>query len=201
MSRGKSCWPGMLFPEDVKEMAIHRFGAAGVLVYFDLPHNSGENQDANLDTHWSPWGKDGRESTFGFSLSNHEYRFLKNLLDRGEEVVVKVKVDAEIKQGDEAVFETLDAAIQGSAYPDEEFLLWAHIDHPLPGAVDNASGCAVILEVARTLQALIDNGLVPRAEEDDSLPMASPMSPASICIFRGVRRKSAGSGAGFPWTA
>jgi hypothetical protein len=160
--RGKIVLAGNALPEDVKEMAIHRFGAAGVLYYFDLPHNSGDNQDANLDTWWSPWGKDGRESTFGFSLSNNEYRFLKNLLDRGQEVVVKVKIDAEIKQGDEAVFETLDAAIPGSEYPDEELLMWAHIDHPQPGAVDNGSGCAVILEVARTLQALIDNGLVPR---------------------------------------
>jgi aminopeptidase YwaD len=160
--RGKIVLAGNALPEDIKEMAIHRFGAAGVLFYFDLPHNSGDNQDANLDVHWSPWGKDGRESTFGFSLSNNEYRYLKSLLDRGEEVIVKVKVDAEIKRGDDAVFETLDAAIPGSEFPEEEFLIWAHIDHALPGAVDNASGCAAILEIARTLQALIDNGLVAR---------------------------------------
>jgi aminopeptidase YwaD len=160
--KGKVVLAGNALPEDVKEMAIHRFGAAGVLYYFDLPHNSGDNQDANLDTWWSPWGKDGRDSTFGFSLSNNQYRFLKGMLDRGEDVVVKVKIDAGIKSGDEAVFETLDAAILGSEQPDEEFLIWAHIDHALPGAVDNGSGCAVILEIARTLQALIDNGLVPR---------------------------------------
>ncbi len=159
--RGKIVLAGNALPEDVKEMAIHRFGAAGVLFYFDLPHNSGDNQDANLDMFWSPWGKDGRESTFGFSLSNNEYRFLKNLLDKGEEVIVKAKIDAEVKQGDEAVFETLDAAIQGSEHPEEEFLLWAHIGHALPDAW-TGGGCAVILEVARTLQALIDNGLVPR---------------------------------------
>ncbi len=160
--RGKIVLAGNALPEDVKEMAIHRHGAAGVLFYFDLPHNSGDDQDANLDMWWSPWGKDGRESTFGFSLSNNEYRFLKGLLERGEEVVVRAKIDAGIKQGDDAVFETLDAAIPGSDEPDEEFLMWAHIDHAMPGAVDNGSGCAVILEVARTLQALIDNGLVPR---------------------------------------
>jgi|GEM_PF-823132 len=160
--RGKIVLAGNAMPEDVKETAIHRFGAAGVLFYFDLPHNSGDDQDANLDMHWSPWGKDGSPSTFGISLSNNEYRFLRGLLERGEEVVVKVKIDAEIKQGDDAVFETLDAAIPGSEFPDEEFLIWAHIDHPLPGAVDNASGCAAILEIARTLQALIDNGIVPR---------------------------------------
>ncbi len=160
--KGKIVLAGNALPEDVKEMAIHRFGAAGVLYYFDLPHNSGDNQDANLDMWWSPWGKDGRDSTFGFSLSNNQYRFLKGMLDRGEEVVVKVKIDAGIKTGDEAVFETLDAAILGSEQPEEEFLIWAHIDHAQPGAVDNGSGCAVILEIARTLQALIDNGLVPR---------------------------------------
>lgn len=160
--RGKLVLAGNAMPDDIKEMAIHRFGAAGVLFYFDLPHNSGDNQDAILDCHWSPWGKDGRLSTFGFSLSNNQFRYLKGLLDRGQRVVVKVKVDAEIKEGDDAVFETLDAAITGSEFPDEEFLLWAHIDHPMPGAVDNASGCAAILEVARTLQALVANGLVPR---------------------------------------
>ncbi len=160
--KGKLVLAGNAMPEDVKEMAIHRFGAAGVLFFFDLPTNSGDNQDANLDMWWSPWGKNGEPSTFGISLSNNQYRFLKSLLDRGEAVVIKVDIDSEIKQGDDAVFETLDAAIPGSEFPEEEFLLWAHIDHPLPGAVDNASGCATILEIARTLQALIDNNLVPR---------------------------------------
>jgi len=159
---GKLVLAGNAMPEDVKEMAIHRFGAAGVLFFFDLPTNSGDNQDANLDMWWSPWGKNGEPSTFGISLSNNQYRFLKSLLDRGQAVVIKVDIDSEIKQGDDAVFETLDAAIPGSEFPEEEFLLWAHIDHPLPGAVDNASGCATILEIARILQALIDNNLVPR---------------------------------------
>ena len=159
--RGKIVLAGNAMPEDVKEMAIHRNGAAGVLFFFDLPHNSGENDDAVLDIHWSPWGKDGRPSTFGISLSTTQYRFFKGLLDTKEEVIVRVKVDAEIKTGDEAVFETLDAAIPGTDFPDEEFMIWAHIDHPLPGAVDNASGCGVILEIARTLQSLINNRLLP----------------------------------------
>ncbi len=159
--RGKIVLAGNAMPEDVKEMAIHRYGAAGVLFFFDLPHNSGENDDAVLDIHWSPWGKDGRPSTFGISLSTTQYRFLRSLLGRKEEVVVHVKVDAEIKTGDEAVFEALDAAIAGTEFPEEEFLIWAHIDHPLPGAVDNASGCGVLLEIARTLQGLIENGLLP----------------------------------------
>ena len=41
-------------------------------------------------------------------------------------------------------------------------LFSCHLDHPRPGANDNASGCVSILEVARTLRRLIDQGLLPK---------------------------------------
>lgn len=160
--KGKIVLAGNALPEDIKELAIHKFGAAGILFFFNIPHNSGDNDDAVLNMHWSPWSKNGENSTFGISLSNTQFRFLKDLLDKGLNVEVKVKIDTQLKQGDEAVFETLDAAIPGTDFPEEEFLIWAHIDHSLPGAVDNGSGCAVALEMARTLQALIDNGLLTK---------------------------------------
>ncbi len=159
--KGKIVLAGNALAEAVNQVAVHRYGAAGVLMFYDLPHNSGDNNDANLDTWMSPRGKEGSPSTFAFMLSNNQYRLLKGLLDRGEPVVVHAKVDVEIKQGDEAVFEMLDASIPGTTYPDEEFLIWAHMDHPLPGAVDNGSGMAVVMEIARTLRALVDNGVVP----------------------------------------
>ncbi|MBL4619079.1 MAG: M28 family peptidase, partial [Marinicaulis sp.] len=37
-----------------------------------------------------------------------------------------------------------------------------HLDHPRPGANDNASGCVAILETARTLKKLIDEGRIAR---------------------------------------
>ena len=36
------------------------------------------------------------------------------------------------------------------------------MDHPRPGANDNASGCVSILEVARSLKTLIDAEILPR---------------------------------------
>ena len=39
-----------------------------------------------------------------------------------------------------------------------------HLDHPSPGANDNASGCAGILEVARSLNRLVKEGRLPRPE-------------------------------------
>jgi aminopeptidase YwaD len=42
----------------------------------------------------------------------------------------------------------------------EEIVLSCHLDHLRPGANDNASGCAAILEVARTLAKLIRQGKI-----------------------------------------
>ena len=41
-------------------------------------------------------------------------------------------------------------------------MLSCHLDHQRPGANDNASGCATILEVARTLSKLIADGKIAR---------------------------------------
>jgi hypothetical protein len=43
-----------------------------------------------------------------------------------------------------------------------EIVFSCHLDHPNPGANDNASGCAGILEIARGLNALIASGKLPQ---------------------------------------
>ncbi|MFP5246735.1 MAG: DUF4910 domain-containing protein, partial [Thermoanaerobaculia bacterium] len=52
-------------------------------------------------------------------------------------------------------YDIATATIRGSEFPDEEIVYSCHLDHPRPGANDNASGCATILEVARTLSKLV----------------------------------------------
>ena len=56
------------------------------------------------------------------------------------------------------------ATIQGTneKRTTEEIAFSCHLDHQRPGANDNASGCATILEVARTLQKLINEGKLAR---------------------------------------
>jgi len=55
-------------------------------------------------------------------------------------------------------YEIATATIAGAdpALRTQEIVYSCHLDHPRPGANDNASGCATILEVARTLRKLID---------------------------------------------
>src|SRR5262249_5947973 len=61
-------------------------------------------------------------------------------------------------------YEVVTATIAGSdpRLKEEEVAFSCHLDHPRPGANDNASGCVTILEVARTLQKLIGNGTLAR---------------------------------------
>ena len=145
--------------EKVHELAVHHFGAAGSIHFYNL---SGCFKEAE-GIYWgriSPWNKDRtKPSTFGFNISTTQGLFLKNLLLKGEKVTISAEIDAEvIKNG---YYELATAVIPGSVFGEEEFIFYAHLDHPKPGAHDNASGDAVLLEIARTLSSLIQKGIIP----------------------------------------
>src|SRR6266513_3006826 len=61
-------------------------------------------------------------------------------------------------------YEVVTATIPGSdaKLKDEEIAFSCHLDHQRPGANDNASGCVTILEVARTLQKLMNERKLAR---------------------------------------
>jgi len=61
-------------------------------------------------------------------------------------------------------YEVVTATIPGAdaKLKEEEIAFSCHLDHQRPGANDNASGCSAILEVARTLQRLIDEKKLER---------------------------------------
>src|SRR5262249_52037862 len=76
-------------------------------------------------------------------------------LANGEKITLRARVKAGQHPGN---YEVATAAIAGSdpQWKEDEVAFSCHLDHERPGANDNASGCATILEVARTLQKLID---------------------------------------------
>lgn len=145
--------------ENVHELAVHHFGALGTIHFYSQRGNYLESEAI----YWGrifAWSKDqAKESTFGINISTSQGFFLKNLLEKGERVVVSVNIKAEIVKN--GAFELATAIIPGIAYPEEEFIFYAHLDHPKPGAHDNASGDAVLLEIARTLSSLIQKNIIP----------------------------------------
>jgi hypothetical protein len=61
-------------------------------------------------------------------------------------------------------YSVVTALIPGAdpARRNEEIAFSCHLDHQRPGANDNASGCATILEIARSVSKLVREGKIPR---------------------------------------
>lgn len=146
------------YPWEVSKQAVFERGAAGVLVSWMLD-TPGSHSTEIYQTRIAPWNKDKTKvSTFGFFLSTNQGRILLQELDKGKKVVVQAKVKAEVRVP--GYHPGVVATIPGSAYPEEEIIFTAHLDHPRPGAHDNNSGCALLLETARVIQSLIDQKLI-----------------------------------------
>lgn len=147
-------------PEAVQDLAIGRFGAVGIVSAAQNQRTawSGDNTD---QVRWGHLDTFSAHPTFAFMVSLRTARALQARLGAGE----TIRLQASVKAGQFASnYEVVTAIIAGAdvALKDEEIAFSCHLDHQLPGANDNASGCATILEVARTLQMLIDKGALPR---------------------------------------
>jgi len=140
-------------PGAVAPLAVGRFGAAGIVSSAQNQRTAWWGEDENLVR----WGHldtfaPENERTFAFMVSLKTARALQQRLARNESIRLHATVRAGQMPG---AYDIATATIRGTELPDEEIVFSCHLDHPRPGANDNASGCATILEVARTLSKLI----------------------------------------------
>ncbi len=147
-------------PGVVQDLAVGKFGAAGIVSYAQNQKTawSGENLDA---IRWGHLETFSVNKTFAFMVSLRTARGMQEGLAKGAEI----KLHAVVKAGQHAGnYEVVTATIPGAdaKLTEEEIAFSCHLDHQRPGANDNASGCATILEVARTLQKLIAEGKLAR---------------------------------------
>jgi aminopeptidase YwaD len=141
---------------DVHREAVIKRGAVGVLNYMSSEVRRDYPYLVQYTALWPRLSEKGKLG-FGFNLSRQQADMIGRFLKEGKKVELKVKVVGEIYP---SKIEVMSATIPGTKYPDEEVLLMAHLDHYQPGANDNASGSAGLLEVARTLRRLIDKGKI-----------------------------------------
>lgn len=150
--RGKlvliSAQPGAAAP-----FAVDKFGAAGMLSYAQNQVTGWWKEDDNL-IRWGHIDSFSPRRTFAFMLSLRQARALQDRLARGEQITLHATVRAARHPG---VYSIVTAAIPGGdpTLRTQDIVFSCHLDHPRPGANDNASGCATILEVARTLSKLV----------------------------------------------
>ena len=148
-----SSQPGAVIPRAVGEL-----GAAGVISYAPNQRSAWWKEDDRL-VRWGHVGSFPTTQSFGFMISLGEARSLQQRMAAGETILFHAKVDASHERGQ---YRFATGVIAGTDKADEEIHLTCHLDHPRPGANDNASGCMSILETARTLNALIKNGTLQR---------------------------------------
>jgi hypothetical protein len=141
-------------PGAVQDLAVGKFGAAGIISYAQNQPTawSRENQDA---IRWGHLETFSPNKSFAFMVSLKTAQGFQQSLARGEKIVLR----AVVKAGQHpANYEVVSATIPGAApkLKEEEIAFSCHLDHQRPGANDNASGCSAILEIARTLQKLVN---------------------------------------------
>ena len=143
-------------PGAVHQEAVFKRGALGVISYYvQRPY---EEPDMVNTGSIRPYQQEGKRATFGFKISHRKGTELKERLQRGERLVVRAVVEAELHS---ANYEVVTAIIPGTDLSAEEIVFTAHLCHYKPGSVDNASGSASLLEVARTVKNLLEKGKIP----------------------------------------
>jgi aminopeptidase YwaD len=147
-------------PGAVQDLAVGKFGATGIVSYAQNQKTAWWGEDENL-IRWGHLETFSEYKTFAFMVSLKTARALRERLAKGEEIRLHAIVKAGLHVGN---YEVVTATIPGAdaKLKDEEIAFSCHLDHQRPGANDNASGCATILEVARTLQRLMNEEKLAR---------------------------------------
>jgi len=136
----------------VREAAVKR-GAIGVVIY---PAADDRTDHPDMVRYNGIWPRAGEldKTAGGFQISGNQYATVRDLMRKGP-VRVHGKIDATLGPGQLTL---VHAWIRGTQSPQQEVLITGHLDHPKWSANDNASGSAAMLEMARTLNALIASG-------------------------------------------
>ncbi len=174
-------------PVAVEQLAIVERGALGVLSYTANQKTAWWQLDDSL-VRWGHLGSFRDYPAFGFMISLGEARALKSRLASGERIELHAVVKAQREKAD---YRLVTAMLEGSddTLKDEEIVFSCHLDHPRPGANDNASGCVAILEVARSLKRLIDDGQLPAPKR--SIRFIWPCEIEGSLIFLNAKKEMA----------
>ena len=142
--------------DGVAAIGIAKHGAAGIISSAQNQRTAwwGENTDL---VRWGHLDTFAKVKTFAFMVSPRVAKSYRDRLARGEHVRMHAVVRAGQHPG---AYSVATAMIRGRTA--QEIVYSCHLDHPNPGANDNASGCATNLEVAVTLAKLVRQGRIPR---------------------------------------
>ncbi len=144
-------------PETLRRQVIKDQGLG--IIYDGMPALPPVREEGGLPhnrQYTSFWGLNEEENPPGFVLTPAQGKKIRAKLEKGEKITTRGYAQTSFYNGN---FENLTLFFPGEK--EEEILLIAHLCHPRPSAGDNASGSAVLLEIATALKNLLDSGAIP----------------------------------------
>jgi hypothetical protein len=143
-------------PEAAARLAVTRYGAAGIVSWAQNQKQAWWGEDGGLIRwgHLDTW----KDPAFAFMVSPSRAREWQERLRRGQPIRLRARVEAGRSPGSYLI----PTAVIPGRDRTQEIVFSCHLDHPSPGANDNASGCAGVLETARVLHRLVAEGRLPR---------------------------------------
>lgn len=148
----------------VMDEAVWKRGALGV-VSFTLGRSDYPDQ--------VPWTRipvesadKSKKGTFAFVLSQREGLRLRRELAQAKGQSFKVRARVESIFHDPSSQAIVEAVIRGTGIHDQDIVLTGHLQEERFSANDDASGCANVLEIARALKKMIDEGVLLRPKRD-----------------------------------
>jgi aminopeptidase YwaD len=150
---------GSASSSQLQRLAVFERGAAGVVSANPIHPETDIDQIGSQNV--SGTAPQGRTAGFGWSVSPRVGRELAGRLARGETITLRSIVKAASFPGR---METVHAVIPGDGSSDQELAISGHLyeGYLKQGANDDASGCALTLEMGRALIRLIADGKLPR---------------------------------------
>jgi Peptidase family M28 len=150
---------GYASSSQLQRLAVFDRGAVGVLSYNPIHPDTDLDQVGSQSV--STTAPPGRAVGFGWSISPRVGRELASTLGRGEPVTLRSVVKADLYPGR---METVHAVIPGDGSSDQELAMSGHLyeGYLKQGANDDASGCAITLEMGRALIRLVAEGRIPK---------------------------------------
>ncbi|MCS6816199.1 MAG: M28 family peptidase [Blastocatellia bacterium] len=147
-------------PHQVEPLAIVERGAVGIISYAQSAFfGIAASEEAVAWGYLSPERAKQGTPGFAFMLSPTRGRALAQRLAQGERLRARVRLRVDMRWPGQ--MKMVVAEIPGTRVRDQDIVFTAHLDHPPPGANDNASGSAALLEIARVLLTLIRQGKIP----------------------------------------
>lgn len=147
----------------LQRVAVFDRDAAGVISFES--HRANAFPDEVLDQEHINPAPQGKKTGFAWAISPRVGREIVERLESGQKVRLRSIMKAETFPPKQ---EMVHAMIPGDGSSTQEIVVSAHLHelHLKQGANDNMSGCAMILEMGRTLMRLVAEGKLPKPKRN-----------------------------------